>query len=155
MAHNGNHRGNTPLFPNSIGSRSAAHREQDIFAITSNNDMDIMPYHYSVTDNINDHNTEFGQSITTKSIQSEMKEKGCCSFNIKYSFPITTPGIEDYTEDEMSTRSPMTLTYQSYVEPGKEVDDITFLKAPTNNEKSILKRTKMLLRKLNCTKRSE
>ncbi|KAL7478413.1 hypothetical protein ACHAW6_004174 [Cyclotella cf. meneghiniana] len=154
IGHDANHGENSSLFPNSISTRSAAHRGQGIFPITSN-DIDIMPNHYSVTDNINDHDTEFGHSITTKSIQSVMKGKGCCSLNIKYSVPITVSRIDELMEDEISTKSPMTLTYQSYVEPGKEVDDITFLNAPANNKKSLLKRTKMLLRKLNCTKLSE
>eukprot|EP00804_Cyclotella_cryptica_P031241 CCRYP_011070-RA/>CCRYP_011070-RA protein AED:0.41 eAED:0.41 QI:0/-1/0/1/-1/1/1/0/519 len=156
IALDASHNGNTSLIPNTINSGCAANMGPGIFAITSNNDTSVMLIDNNVTDIMNDQNTEFGQSITTKSIQSQMKEKGCCSCNVKYSCPETTPHTEDHIEDQRSTSSPMTQTYQSYVEPGKEVDDITFLKAQTNNEKkSFLKRTKVFLRNLNCAKGSK
>jgi hypothetical protein len=89
-------------------------------------------------------------SVTTRSIESQIGKRGCCSFkHHPCSCPddrLSTPAAPPRNDHE-SANSPQ--TYQSYMEPGKECDDITFLNVQEKKQ-SLLSRVKQVFSKMNC-----
>lgn len=65
-----------------------------------------------------------------------------------YNPPCSCPGFAhtQLRNDQDSTNG---QTYQSFIEPGKEVDDITYLNAPKKKQ-SLFNRVKCIFGKLNC-----
>jgi hypothetical protein len=132
-----------------VDSSDYTNTGRGIFAISSNIDVSNAPnFPVNITNTSGrdnkPENLNFDQSVTTRSIQSQLIRHGCCSLNAPCSCPEATRQKHNFN-DQAST-SPQ--TYQSYVEPGKEVDDITFLN--TQRKMSLVKRLSRIFRMMNC-----
>lgn len=127
-----------------------------IFAVSSHigvNTNPKVPSGRDLQNNINhpySNNTD--PSVSTRGIQSQMKHRIYTFNNLPYPSPEEDRALhlQSCPIDQESTNSP--YTYQSYIEPGKEVDDITFLNV--QKEKiSMIGRVRRLFVKMNCKSR--
>ena len=123
-----------------------------IFAISSHVGIDAtaeLPSGRDLQNNTNHpHNNNTNLSVTRECAQLQMKRK-LCTFDDS----LHSPSVDDrarqsqnFPNDQEST-SP--YTYQSYIEPGKEVDEITFLNTP-KEKNSVMSRVRRLFVEMSC-----